>query len=874
MNKLSFRARALDGWKPMPIYMSEELPDLPEYSAINRAVPQMPSGMKKEEECEHHLQRAIVTGLIIPIPEVTCLDDVDLEAFNRMYPANYKVPRQLIHMQPYAMEQDIPNYDMDSEDEAWVNAQVKTLDITPLKFEEMMDRLEENSGHSVVTQSEAKLLLKEDDDLIIAVYDYWLNKRLKTQQPLIPTVKTEAHRSSNSNNNPYVAFQRRTEKMQTRKNRKNDETSYEKMVKLRRDLRRALTLLELVKRRENTKRELLHLTIEIFEKRYQAGDWSGQLLTEVTAMKNSRPAFAPLFTNQFGVNQTANWANKQSKEDLVPRKEKRQYKKRKHKISGSMASIPDVGGIVSSGDDDGALPGVLAVSPTSPPVEEAPFTFRRSKLASYQPPIKNGIKPWYPREGTKTLTRCRFHPILITTPRSKSVVSGRGRYGRGGRLLVDRGLAPGGHDDFWEACGFKIQDSHLRMPPCPPGTSISTEGMKMFRPKTPPRNVSPAASMLEELPEQGSGDTQLVVQVEDLTNTEDLSPIQMNMTDLFPGLGTCEGNPLESEFLFLELTVNNNSNVEVSNQKDSIDSSLTSSTENKPVKLEQPPAELSPDLLSVDFKDLIGSSGILFDRLSNSVDATNSVNSVTPVKKERTDSNSSDNKNNGTKVLSNEKYENSGSLLDRWARFESNSDVSQVRKSSKQLMDNFIGDDSNGHSAFKTINSSPPLKKNLSRTSPKKKCDVGGVSGVKDLNVGVKDLVILDRYSSAPKNPPVNVVQPSNPSSDTNSNRLMARPNTSWTYRRNNHTSPSYLSTKFVTVKPHVVESSNVQNSSGEPVVDSTSNCLNDKELGQDDAPSTQTGGTEDLFNSSMHLVSSNLLSLRHFQLTMGTTGS
>lgn len=50
-----------------------------------------------------------------------------------------------------------------------------------------------------------------------------------------------------------------------------------------------------------------------------------------------------------------------------------------------MGSIPDIGGIVSSGDDDGTLPGVLAVSPTSPPVEEAPFTFRRSKLASYQP---------------------------------------------------------------------------------------------------------------------------------------------------------------------------------------------------------------------------------------------------------------------------------------------------------------------------------------------------------------------------------------------------------------------------------------------------------------------------------------------------------
>lgn len=50
MSKLSFRARALDPCKPMPIFLAEELPDLPEYSAINRAVPQMPSGMEKEEE--------------------------------------------------------------------------------------------------------------------------------------------------------------------------------------------------------------------------------------------------------------------------------------------------------------------------------------------------------------------------------------------------------------------------------------------------------------------------------------------------------------------------------------------------------------------------------------------------------------------------------------------------------------------------------------------------------------------------------------------------------------------------------------------------------------------------------------------------------
>lgn len=48
-----------------------------------------------------------------------------------------------------------------------------------LQFEEMMDRLEKNSGQTVVTLNEAKSLLKQDDDFIIAVYDYWLNKRLK-----------------------------------------------------------------------------------------------------------------------------------------------------------------------------------------------------------------------------------------------------------------------------------------------------------------------------------------------------------------------------------------------------------------------------------------------------------------------------------------------------------------------------------------------------------------------------------------------------------------------------------------------------------------------------------------------------------------------
>ncbi|EAL39667.3 AGAP008026-PA, partial [Anopheles gambiae str. PEST] len=388
MSKLSFRARALDPSKPMPIYLAEELPDLPEYSAINRAVPQMPSGMEKEEESEHHLQRAICTGLIIPTPEV--YDSTDSEFYDKYYPPDYKLPKQLIHMQPLNLEQDIPDYDMDSADEVWVTSHEKKLDLDPLKFEIMMDRLEKSSGQTVVTLNEAKALLKQDDEVSIAVYDYWLNKRLKMQHPLILYVKTE-NRGNMTPNNPYLAFRRRTEKMQTRKNRKNDESSYEKMLKLRRDLSRAVTLLDMIKRREKLKREQLHLSIEIYEKRYQAQDFHGHLLSEFTsnATRVSRPAFAPIYSNQYaplaggqGVNAVGTGAgsyasssqyggaggssgtNKRDNESLSSRKEKRQYKKRKQKLqkdrglssggAGSGSGVPGSRGDAAGGSSSGS----------------------------------------------------------------------------------------------------------------------------------------------------------------------------------------------------------------------------------------------------------------------------------------------------------------------------------------------------------------------------------------------------------------------------------------------------------------------------------------------------------------------------------------
>lgn len=57
MSKLSFRARALDATKPMPIYYMDDVPEFQDFATINRAVPQMPTGMEKEEECVSNMHK-------------------------------------------------------------------------------------------------------------------------------------------------------------------------------------------------------------------------------------------------------------------------------------------------------------------------------------------------------------------------------------------------------------------------------------------------------------------------------------------------------------------------------------------------------------------------------------------------------------------------------------------------------------------------------------------------------------------------------------------------------------------------------------------------------------------------------------------------
>ncbi|EAW85972.1 EPC1 isoform 4 [Pan troglodytes] len=474
MSKLSFRARALDASKPLPVFRCEDLPDLHEYASINRAVPQMPTGMEKEEESEHHLQRAISAqqvygekrdNMVIPVPEA----ESNIAYYESIYPGEFKMPKQLIHIQPFSLDAEQPDYDLDSEDEVFVNKLKKKMDICPLQFEEMIDRLEKGSGQQPVSLQEAKLLLKEDDELIREVYEYWIKKRKNCRGPsLIPSVKQEK-RDGSSTNDPYVAFRRRTEKMQTRKNRKNDEASYEKMLKLRRDLSRAVTILEMIKRREKSKRELLHLTLEIMEKRYNLGDYNGEIMSEVMAQRQPmKPTYAipiiPItnssqFKHQEAMDVKEFKVNKQDKADLI--RPKRKYEKKPKVLPSSAAATPqqtspaalpvfnakDLNQYDFPSSDEEPLSQVLSGSSEAEEDNDpdGPFAFRRKAGCQYYAPHldQTGNWPWTsPKDGGLGDVRYRYCLTTLTVPQ-RCIGFARRRVGRGGRVLLDRA-----HSDY------------------------------------------------------------------------------------------------------------------------------------------------------------------------------------------------------------------------------------------------------------------------------------------------------------------------------------------------------------------------------------------------------------------------------------------
>ncbi|CAH8292985.1 unnamed protein product [Schistosoma turkestanicum] len=439
MSKVSFRARQIDFNKPLPIlkHGSELFLEISENALVNRGVPQIPSGMEKEEENEHHfleviqaLQLRTDSDVKIPVPEI-----IDKENdYKRVYPDGFSLPKQLLHIRTIVFSEEEPvEYDMDSEDEEWF--QKSDLGITPEKFESMIDRLERGCGQKVMNLEEAKYLLQDHPSLVIAVYDYWLNKRVQSRQPLIYAVRQE-RRDGGSNTDPYVAFRRRSEKMQTRKNRKSDEQSYERMLILREQMDSLGEILGRLVKREATKEAIVGCDYRCFQLRCKLCDWEGSSLVEAETMaRNYRDNDGALTTK--------------------PIKDNKRRPNLKRKLVKKFSNLPNPTSSDEASDNDDHQSG--------------PFSFVRTPGCRYLKPRSlpeecSALTSSHPSRSPYSCYTLATIPRLCHTKRLTYTGYIRRRLGRGGRIICDRIAAPPALSAYLQSYDACLQSSDSTSP--------------------------------------------------------------------------------------------------------------------------------------------------------------------------------------------------------------------------------------------------------------------------------------------------------------------------------------------------------------------------------------------------------------------------
>ncbi|EPB74494.1 hypothetical protein ANCCEY_06394 [Ancylostoma ceylanicum] len=455
-SKLSFRARNLDANKAMCVFFASELPDLSECAPIARAVAQMPTGMEKEEEMDAILaQQASTSGVrvdnhVIPTPKVF---PVEANRYDEIYPVQPPPPKNnLIKVQAWlALDKEEAEYDVDSEDESWL---AERPHIDPRALERIFDTLEaKSSDNNICLPDTARsALLAFDEAIVDDVYDYWLAKREKSTTVrslqlgvggLIPRVRTECRKDQQGGVNPYVAFRRRAEKMQTRKNRKNDEDSYEKVLKLGHDLRKTVTLFDMVKRREKTKIALIDLDSEILAHRMGLLDFGSNIYNQFIAkIRDSGKHASTCTTNGVA----------KSEEDAILRK-----KAKRRKIRTVTANVdrevPSKAWLKKNAEVWNRPPSVFAPSGISPVAEvdqsaqaacdanlDGKYVFKRRRGCLYRSPLttNNNISE---EEFLSEVPMSR-HLYETHLPRHDGVMRrlgwARRRLGRGGRVVFDR----------------------------------------------------------------------------------------------------------------------------------------------------------------------------------------------------------------------------------------------------------------------------------------------------------------------------------------------------------------------------------------------------------------------------------------------------
>eukprot|EP00050_Salpingoeca_kvevrii_P011173 m.13311 g.13311 ORF g.13311 m.13311 type:complete len:586 (+) comp3294_c0_seq1:218-1975(+) len=457
-SKPSFRARALDVGKQLPVFRASDDPSLlEETTGYSRAVVAMPTGMEKEEEAEHHLQQAMATqqstgatSVVIPTPEA----NVTVPYYEEITPGNFRPPRQYIRIQLFSPDEDRPEYDLDETDAEWLEKYNRSVrhkqrpELSYEDFETIMDALEKANRVLPVKEKTVETLIDNPALLVHAkdVFSY-ASERWKAlgRDNITPHLKPEGM-DAQSARDPYVAFRRRVEKMQTRKNRKNEETAYMHMLKLRRDFERVHTLVEETKRREELKLELIGMKWSIYERRLEAEDWDGSLEQKLRPrpaypqFHESQPAIPPLRLTIPRPHTAVPERDRDRDRDRNRKKKRKHSEDRERDLQRPRQRIRTPRVVVEAHISDESESEYSSAVTENEEDHDEPFRFRRRENVFYHAPLEDVAVRSADQDEHFFLARFNRPEATPSPTSTRPRLRGfcRRRVGRGGRVYIDR----------------------------------------------------------------------------------------------------------------------------------------------------------------------------------------------------------------------------------------------------------------------------------------------------------------------------------------------------------------------------------------------------------------------------------------------------
>ncbi|GMH45154.1 hypothetical protein BSKO_13111 [Bryopsis sp. KO-2023] len=295
-SRVSFRPRPLDVNKPLCVV--KDLAELDSSDAlVSRDVTHNHEALdKNNEEVQMVKTDKNRKGKEIPIPLVR-----QVPTYEEDYLPIFDKPETYLRGKGGTgfADNDFVEYDIDTEDEEWVeNLNKGQPRLNEGKFERMLWKLElacsaatektlRAAGASLaerrssaaaasvehLTQDQAIEAVRTGvggpDATLEKVYQYWVSKRKRKKKPLLRRLQAP---TQPADNNPFNVFRHREKihRPQTRRRRENNTEAFNKMASMKQNIESAMGVLKGIIQRERTKRNRMGVEIMIQKTEFQS----------------------------------------------------------------------------------------------------------------------------------------------------------------------------------------------------------------------------------------------------------------------------------------------------------------------------------------------------------------------------------------------------------------------------------------------------------------------------------------------------------------------------------------------------------------------------------------------------------------------------